>query len=43
MNLPDAADSFLRHCRLERGLSQFTMNAYQLDLRQFEVACRFRY
>ena len=35
MKLSDAADVFLRHCRLERGLSKLTMTAYQLDLRQF--------
>ncbi len=35
MNLTDAVEVFLRHCRLERGLSPFTINAYQLDLQQF--------
>ncbi len=35
MKLSDAVDVFLRHCRLERGLSKLTMTAYQLDLRQF--------
>ncbi len=36
MNLSDAADVFLRHCRLERGLSRLTMAAYRLDLNQFQ-------
>lgn len=35
MKLSDAVDVFLRHCRLERGLSKLTMTAYQLDLKQF--------
>ncbi|BCS88172.1 tyrosine-type recombinase/integrase [Pseudodesulfovibrio sediminis] len=36
MNLSDAADVFLRHCRLERGLTKLTMTAYKLDLNQFQ-------
>jgi len=36
MYLSDAINIFLQHCRLERGLSQLTMNAYKLDLGQFE-------
>ena len=35
MNLIDAISTFLCQCRLERGLSQLTINAYKLDLRQF--------
>ena len=35
MNLSDAIRVFLQHCRLERGLSELTMSAYQLDLGQF--------
>ncbi len=35
MHLSDAVSAFLNHCRLERGLSKLTMNAYELDLRQF--------
>jgi len=35
MNLQEAITAFFRHCRLERGLSKLTINAYQLDLKQF--------
>ncbi len=36
MNLSEAITTFLRHCHLERGLSQLTLTAYQLDLNQFQ-------
>lgn len=36
MNLSDAIGVFLQHCRLERGLSELTLNAYKLDLCQFQ-------
>lgn len=36
MLFSDATNTFLRHCRLERGLSILTRNAYQLDLYQFQ-------
>ena len=36
MNLSEAITIFLRHCRLERGLSQLSLSAYQLDLSQFQ-------
>lgn len=35
MTTHEAVETFFRHCRFERGLSKFTMNAYRLDLRQF--------
>jgi len=36
MNLSDAAEVFLRHCHLERGLTKLTITAYKLDLNQFQ-------
>jgi len=35
MDLSRAIETFLLHCRLERGLTQLTLAAYQLDLNQF--------
>lgn len=35
MDLSGAIETFLLHCRLERGLSQLTLVAYKLDLKQF--------
>jgi len=35
MNLSEAIDVFLQHCRLERGLSDLSLNAYKIDLQQF--------
>jgi integrase/recombinase XerD len=35
MDVKSAVSMFLRHCRLERGLSELTMSAYELDLNQF--------
>jgi integrase/recombinase XerD len=35
MHLAEAVSTFLRHCRLERGLCKLTLTAYQLDLGQF--------
>lgn len=35
MDLSSAIETFLLHCRLERGLSELTLTAYQLDLNQF--------
>ena len=35
MDLSGAIETFLLHCRLERGLSQLTLTAYTLDLKQF--------
>lgn len=35
MLLGEAISAFFQHCRLERGLSELTLNAYQLDLHQF--------
>jgi integrase/recombinase XerD len=37
MDLSRAIETFLLHCRLERGLSKLTLTAYQLDLSQFLV------
>ncbi len=36
MDLSSAIETFLLHCRLERGLSDLTLTAYQLDLKQFQ-------
>ncbi len=36
MKLSHAVDVFLRYCRMERSLSKLTINAYQLDLKQFK-------
>lgn len=35
MDLSSAIKTFLLHCRFERGLSELTLTAYQLDLNQF--------
>lgn len=35
MNLSEAVALFFNHCRLERGLSKLTIDAYRLDLKQF--------
>ncbi|WP_139311619.1 tyrosine-type recombinase/integrase, partial [Desulfovibrio sp. DV] len=35
MYLSSAIETFLLHCRLERGLSELTLTAYRLDLNQF--------
>lgn len=35
MHLSAAIHLFLQHCRIERGLSNLSTNAYQIDLRQF--------
>lgn len=35
MDLSSAIETFLLHCRLERGLSKLTLTAYRLDLNQF--------
>ena len=40
MNLTDATAAFLCYCRLERGLSKLTLNAYKLDLRQFSSSLK---
>lgn len=40
MNLNEAITAFFQHCRLERGLSRLTINAYQLDLRQFSESVK---
>ena len=32
-------DSFLQHCRVEKGLSSHTIEAYERDLRDFEQFC----
>ncbi len=36
MKLSHAVDVFLHYCRMERSLSKLTVNAYQLDLKQFK-------
>lgn len=40
MRLSNAVDVFLRHCRLERGLTKLTITAYKLDLGQFQAKQR---
>jgi site-specific recombinase XerC len=37
-NLAQAVESFLFHCRFEKNLSPKTLNAYELDLRQFSAS-----
>ncbi len=36
MTTQEAIEAFFLHCQFERGLSQLTITAYQLDLKQFE-------
>ncbi len=38
MKLCEAIENFIRHCRFERGLSPLTLNAYKIDLEQFQQA-----
>lgn len=42
MDLDEAIDSFIFHLKVERGLSQNTLDAYSRDLRQFTQYCSDR-
>lgn len=37
MLLPEAVEQFLFHCRYEKNLSEKTLKAYMIDLKQFQV------
>ena len=38
VNLHNAIDMFIQHCNVERGLSNLTISAYKIDLKQFKEA-----